>query len=786
NIPTFRKVMNFMENKNHLITIEKTFLIIMIVFVIIGGFISGYIHGEIKNYSGIANVSKFQPNVPTRLYDVNGELITELYQEKRDIIPFDSIPQSLINAFIAAEDRNFYNHFGVNPMSIVRAMGKNISASISAGKPRVVQGGSTITQQLAKRIFTRSEKTLTRKIQEALLAFQIEKKFSKEEILEMYFNQIDLGHGCYGISTAAGFFFNKDVKHLSVMESSVLAALPSRPSGYSPLREPRTAALKNRDTLRRMVKVGYLTEEEANSMYNDFWPPFIDSLKTEFPTKNVSSIRNDVAPFFVDYVRQNLVSLFGKDVVYNDGLAVYTTLDLKRQLVAQKYMEDGVARQNVVSGRVNAMYSSALDHNLFSVYGTLGLLFRLPVPVVRNDVETIFRKRIADDYVDAIDILSLFTDASDVNNSVQSFREIISGISSSLSVQGALIAIEPKTGYITSMVGGSEYSVNNQYNRAVQARRQPGSAFKPFVYSAAVEAKRISPGTQILDAPILNIEASGEVWAPGNYEGDHYGMVSVRRALASSINVVSVRLFDIIGSGIIVDHASKMTKVQASRFVANPTLALGTTELTPLEMATGYAIYANEGRDVIPFAIRYVEDRDGNEILNIEEEVGKIIAIKEMNGSIQVISKEVEYVMTSLMQTVVSSGTASDTIRKAGFRKKAAGKTGTTQNWTDAWFCGYTPDIAAVVWIGYDRSFMSLGPHQAGASVAAPIWANYMRDIYNIGMPEAPFSSRPDGVINAGGDIMIRGSAVGSHGTTDGPHQRARSVFDLLNENLTQ
>ncbi|MCL1911576.1 MAG: PBP1A family penicillin-binding protein [Leptospirales bacterium] len=772
-----------MKKKIPLVTAEKISLIAIIVFVVIGGLVSGYIHGEIKNYAGIENVSKFKPNVPTRLYDVNGELIAELYQEKRDIIPFENIPQSLINAFIATEDNDFYNHFGINPMSIVRAMGKNVIASIKAGKPRVVQGGSTITQQLAKRIFTRSERTLSRKIQEAVLAFQIEKKFSKEEILEMYFNQIDLGHGCYGISAAAGFFFNKDVKHLLVIESSVLAALPSRPSGYSPLREPRAAAERNRDTLQRMVKAGYLKREESDKMYNDFWPSFIDSLKTEFPTKNISSVKNDAAPFFVDYVRQNLISLFGKEVVYNEGLAVYTTLDLKRQLVAQKHMEAGIARQNIVSGRVNAIYNSSIDHSLFSAYGTLGMIFGLPVPVFRNDAETVFRKRIADDYVDAIDILSLFTDASDVNNSIQSFREVISGISSSLSVQGALIAIEPKTGYITSMIGGSEYSVNNQYNRAVQARRQPGSAFKPFVYGSAVEAKRISPATQILDAPIMNIEASGEVWSPGNYEGDHYGMVSVRRALAASINVISVRLFDIVGAGPIVDYASKMTKVQASRFSANPSLTLGTTELTPLEMATGYAVYANGGRDVIPFAIRYVEDRNGNEILNVEEEVGRVIALKEMNGTIQVISKEVDYVMTSLMQSVVDSGTASEAIRhRAGFRKRAAGKTGTTQNWTDAWFCGFTPDITAVVWIGYDKSFMSLGQHQAGASVAAPIWANYMRDIYNIGMPEAPFPAQPEGVINAGGDIMIRGSAVGSHGATEGPHQKARSVLDMYLE----
>ncbi|MDR3238283.1 MAG: PBP1A family penicillin-binding protein [Spirochaetia bacterium] len=764
-----------MEQK--LFKIEKAALIALTVFAVLGGFISGYINAEIKNFSGIENLKRFQPSVPTRLYDVNGELITELYQEKRNIVTLEDIPVSLINAFIASEDGEFYSHFGINPLAIARAMVKNVTASVKAGKPRVVQGGSTITQQLAKRIFTDSERTVTRKIHEAVLAFQIEKRFSKEEILEMYFNQIDLGHGCYGISTAAGFFFNKDVKHLSVIESSVLAALPSRPSGYSPLREPKAAVEKNRDTLRRMVDAGYLSREDADKMYNEFWPKFIASLKDEFPTKNVSSARNDAAPFFVDYVRQILVSRFGKDAVYNDGLSVYTTLDLKRQLVAQKYMEQGIARQNIVSNRANAMYNSALDRSLFSAYNYLKMIFGLPSPIVHNDVETVFRKQMADDLVDSIDVLSIFTDAGEVNHSVQTFRELISGISTSLSVQGALIAIEPKTGYITSMIGGSEYSVNNQYNRAVQARRQPGSSFKPFVYGSAIEAKSISPATQLLDAPILDIDASGETWSPGNYEGNYSGMVAVRRALAASINVISVRIYDIVGAGTIIDYAAKMTKAQASRFNSSPSLALGTTELTPFEMATGYAIYANDGRDVIPFAIRYVEDRDGNELANVEEEVGMIIALKEINGSIQVISKEVDYVMTSLMQSVVDAGTASESIRlRAGFRKKAAGKTGTTQNWTDAWFCGFTPDIAAVVWLGYDRSFMSLGKHQAGASVAAPIWAGYMRDIYNIGMPEESFSPQPEGVIHAGGDIMIRGSRIGGYG--EGGGQRVKSVLD--------
>ena len=767
------------NNEKKLKNIEKVFLCVIAGVVFLGGIISGYINAQIKNYAGIENLQKFQPSVPTRLYDVNGDLIAELFQEKRDLVAFEDLPPSLINAFLASEDKDFYEHFGLNPMAIARAMVKNVFASVKSGRLVVAQGGSTITQQLAKRLFTDSDRTFARKALEAVLTFQIEKKFSKEEILEMYFNQIYLGHGCHGIATASRFFFDKDVRHLSVIESSVLSALPSRPTGYSPLREPRAAVEKNRDTLRRMVNIGFLTQEEADKLFQDFWPSFIDSLKTEFPTKTASSNRSDNAPFFVDYVRQILLTQFGEDIVYKEGLTVYTTLDLKKQLIAQKHMEEGLTRQNAISNQVNAMYNSAVDRSLFSAYNQLRLIFGLPGVLVQNDEETIVRKRISDEMIDSLDILSILTDAPEVNKVAESFRGITSSLSTSLQVEGAFIAIEPSTGYISTMIGGSEYSVSNQYNRAVQARRQPGSSFKPFVYGAAVEAKKISPSTTLLDAPIIDIDAAGDTWSPGNYEGNYSGMVTVRRALASSINIISIRIFDIIGGDTIVDYASKMTKAPAARFTPSPALALGASEMTPLEMATGYAIYANRGRDVIPFSIRYIEDRDGNELINFEEEVGRVIAQKEMNGTIQVISEDVSYVMTSLLQSVVEAGTASDAIRgRAGFREKAAGKTGTTQNWTDAWFCGFTPDIVAVVWVGYDRAFMSLGKHQAGASVAAPIWASYMRDIYNQGMPRAPFPPQPPGVIGGGSEIMIRGATVGGYGYSEGSNQKMKSVLD--------
>jgi penicillin-binding protein 1A len=793
--------MEYMDIKEKVLKLEKTALILVAACSIIGGLIFGFITSEIKNYSGIHNLKKFQPSIPTRLYDVNGELIAELYLEKRDLVTFDELPHTLINSFLAQEDKDFYEHFGINPMAIVRAMGKNIIASVKSFRPTIVQGGSTITQQLAKQLFTESERTFGRKALEAILALQIEKKFSKEEILEMYFNQIYLGHGCHGISTASKFFFDKEVKHMSLIESSVLAALPSKPEGYSPLKYPKEASLKNKDTLYRMVNAGYLTQEHADEIYEAFWPGFVESMRTEFPTKTAKSKDEDNAPYFTDYVRQILDARFGKDVMYNEGLTVYTTLNLKRQKVAQKYMSEGLIEQDKISSRMNSY--SAVDGSLFGAYSALRMIFSLPSVVVVNDLDTQFKKNMVDQLMDSMEILTLLSDAPKNYNVVEAFRTQISGISSSMKVEGAFIAVEPPTGYITTMVGGSEFEVSNQYNRAVQARRQPGSAFKPFVYGSAIFNKAISTATVLPDVPIIDVDATGSTWSPDNYEGEFSGMVNIQKALAQSINIISIRIFDLVGADRVIDYAAKMLKIPETRFTPGPALALGTVEVTPLELATGYAIYANRGRDVIPFAVRYVIDRDGNELVNIEEEVGNIIAAKEIEGTIQVIPESVAYIMTDLMRGVVEHGTPSYAIRnQAGFTKSAAGKTGTTSNWSDAWFCGFTPDIAAVVWLGYDKSFMTLGKGQAAAGISAPLWGYYMKEVYN-GMPDPVFSPRPGDVEGKGvcwytglipgpnckkisGGIGLKGS--GADKICDGNHYEMKSVLEryMEKEGLTE
>ena len=738
--------------------IEAIAVILFLSFSVLAGILFGYVTSQIKNFSGIDNLRAFQPSIPTRLYDVNGDVIAELFQQKRTLISYDELPPCLIHAFLSAEDQDFYDHYGIDLGAIARAMGKNILASLKAFRPVIAQGGSTVTQQLAKRLFTSGRRTYTRKLLEAVLAFQIEKRFSKEEILEMYFNQIYFGHGCHGIAQAAQFFFNKDMKYLPVIESSVLAALPSRPNGLSPIKYPRRAMKKNRDILSRMADQGYITRKYADTIYREFWPAYVGANIMDFPTKTARSGEEDNAPYFTDYVRQILTTRFGEDMVYNEGLGVYTTLDLREQKSGERILADSLQKQNLISSREKVNEAVAAETGMIDSYEGLRMIFPLPSVSASRDGETAFKQMMVDDLLDEAEMMILFTGAPKCSRALEAYHSQVSDISSVMNVEGALITIEPFSGYIKTMVGGTTFEVQNQYNRAVQAKRQPGSAFKPFVYGAAIENKLITTETLLPDAPILDIDAIGNTWTPGNYEGEFRGMIPAGNALTASINVISVRLFDLMGPDKIIDFASRMIKLPPTDFGATPSLALGTTDLTPFEMAAGYAIFANRGKDVIPFAIRYIVDRDGNEVANMEKEVGDILIRKAKNGTIQVISEDVAWIMTQLMMGVIDRGTAVEGIRvKGGYTKKGAGKTGTTSNWSDAWFCGYTPDLVAVVWVGYGQSYLSLGKHQAAAEVAAPIWGRFMSEAYK-DRPDPAFPPKPPGVLAYGKGWGLEGA----------------------------
>jgi len=543
----------------------------------------------------IVQSSNFISPVTSKVYDINGKLITEFFQENRTPISLSQIPKNLINAIIAIEDSNFYEHHGISFRGIARAMFENVKES---GKIFQGQGGSTITQQLAVNTFLTREESLSRKIKDALLALQIERTFTKDEILEMYLNVIYFGHGAYGIVSAANLYFGKQVSELSLAEAALIAGIPRRPYFYSPFINLEAALKRKNIILKRMFDLGYITEEE-----------YLRGREEEI-TLNHNRDSLETAPHFSSYIRTILLDKYGVNMVFKGGLKIYTTLDLDMQKKAQEAF--------LKSGR-----------------------------------------------------------------------------------EGAVIALEPGTGYIKAMVGGKNYE-ESEFNRATQAYRQPGSAFKPFVYLTAIE-KGISPSLVIEDSPIVYENG----WAPTNYEDKFKGPVTLREAFEDSINVVGVKLLERVGVRDVIKNAQKAGIKSTLR--ADLSLALGTSEVTPLEMASAYSTIANMGTYIEPTAIIKIEDYSGR-ILEQNQIVKK-----------DVFSEDVCYTLIKLMEGVLIRGTATN----ARLGRPAAGKTGTTNEFTDAWFVGFTPDLVCAVYIGNDDR-KPIGNRMTGAVVAAPIWHDFM------------------------------------------------------------
>jgi len=668
----------------------------------------------IESYDIISKGLEYNPNLATQIYDINGELISELFLENRSYIEIKDIPDHVKHAFIAAEDRNFYFHRGIDIYGIIRAL----IIDILSGEIR--QGGSTITQQLVKQIYTRGKKSIKRKIVETFIAVEMEKNFRKEKILEMYLNQIYFGHGVYGINSAAKFFFNSKVNDLGIAEASMLASIPSAPNKYSPMKNPGIAFERSRFILNKMIKSGFINKEKAGQ-FNAFWYNYLEDIMTRYQDFSIRNRGFDKAPYFTEYIRKKLIKKYGEKRVYQKGLKVYTTLDIKCQKAAREFLLQGIERQNSIAlgnnktrlNRLERNISDKKEYNKFIEFLNKNLLNEILIS------SSIFG-------ITGIDIM------------LESYMKRYEKLRLSSKVEGAFIALDPKTGGVTAMVGGSGFNRNNQLNRSVQSRRQPGSSFKAFVYGAGFESGKITPATEFLDVPVL-FKEKNKIWAPSNYKKQFYGKILVRKAFSISLNIVSILIYEQIGGRSISRFASKLMKIPKKRFVIDGTLALGTTELTPLELATGFAVFANDGKEVIPYSIRYIVNKDNNRIFDSQIPQSNI-------RKKTIISRETAFLMTSILRSVVDNGTASMAVRRnAGFYLPAAGKTGTNTGFKDAWFAGFTPDLAAVVWIGCDSQNFSLGPGQSGAAAAAPVWGNFMKKVYSFRKP-GKFNSMPKNV----------------------------------------
>jgi penicillin-binding protein 1A len=566
-----------------------------------------------RSLPSVSALESLQPLQGTKVYDDNDELLTELHVERRIFVPLAHIPQTLRDAVLATEDRRFYYHWGIDPIGIARATYSNYKSG------RIVEGGSTITQQLTKVLFLTPDKSLERKIKEAVLALELERRYSKDRILEMYLNQVYFGNGAYGVEAAARTYFGKSVSEVTVREAALLAGLPRAPSAYSPFEHADIAKRRREVVLRRMVEFGVLKDAEGKKLAKS-------DLGLIPPERRRTS-----GQYFLEYVQHTLEAKYGADMVFKGGLNVYTTLNPSMQLKAEQALRDGLKALESRSTKTRAG-----EHP-----------------------------------------------------------------------EGAVVTIEPQTGYVRAMVGGYDF-FRSEFNRAVQARRQPGSAFKPFVYVAALEAG-LTAATRVDDAPVsYAVGPNGQAWKPDNYDLKFRGPTTLQQALEESVNVVTVKVQERVGLNKTIQVARRFGIT--SPLDANLSLALGTSDLNLLELTSSYGALANQGAWLPPTTVRYITDAQGK---LLEEHVPE---------PKEAVSPDTAYVITHMLRGVVERGTG-QAAKVLG--RPIAAKTGTTNDYSNAWFIGFTPRLATGVWVGYDRP-RSLGKDETGSRVAVPIWVSYM------------------------------------------------------------
>jgi penicillin-binding protein 1A len=610
----------------------RLFLVLVVVAVFgSAGAVFGVVRWLGRDLPTPEQLNSIQTPVKTTVYDARGKVLHEFYKENRSPVPLRQIPRHLVLATLATEDRAFYKHWGVDLWGIGRAAVSNVL------QMRRAEGGSTITQQLARNLFLTHERTVSRKLKEIALAIEIERNYSKDQILEMYFNQIYFGEGAYGVDAAAKTYFNRPVQELTLPECALLAGLPANPGLYNPRRRADAVRARRSKVLRNMLDTKAITKIEYD-----------DAVSAPL---NVTPVRysNDRAPYFVEMVRLYLDERYGSNSVYEGGMKVWTTLDTDLQQIAER----------------------ALERQLAALEGDLKLKatranWTLP--------------------------------ASDAARASQRTPYL----------QGAMIALDPRNGHVKVLIGGRDWNQSN-FNRAIQARRQPGSAFKPFIYTAAID-NGFHPTDIIVDEPVSYPAGSGELYQPQNYDRTFRGPVTLRYALQQSINVPAVKLLRKLGTSLVASYARRMGI--KSPIGQNLSMALGSSEVTLLELTSAYSVLANRGIRNDPLYVLKVEDRAGN------------VLERSAPRPVEVLSEETASVMTSMLQSAMDHGTGYPA-RARGFVAPAAGKTGTMDEYKDAWFIGYVPGLVAGAWVGFDQKRV-IGPGMTGARAALPIWTEFM------------------------------------------------------------
>lgn len=749
-------------------------LTFLLFFAIIFGLATGWTVSETINIKNSEFITEFETALPTKLLDINGELITEFTSdEKREIIAYNDLPQHMKDALITREDRIFFSHKGFSSKAVLRAVVGKLTG-------RSLGGGSTLTQQIAGTLYCdRSDMSITRKIKELWWAIQMERRYSKNEILELYLNKIYFGGGTYGVNAASKYYFGHDATKITPAESAILVIQLSNPAFYNPFDHPNRAMDRQQDVLKSMVAAGYITEEIATESYENYWADF-DYTRT---SSSAYLMRDDKAPWFSEYVRRELGNMiYGSDDIYTSGFTVNTTLNLAHQQVAQKVMEKYIDLANYKYQQDHSSKSTLADSQYIPLTEMLALLFDVPgLKISEQRSEFVANSTFVKQITPVLDVVSLMTGTDKLKvNIINRAIALSKQEEEKTTVEGTMIALDHENGYIDALVGGSKFDSENQFIRATQAKVQPGSSFKPLYYSAAIDSKKFTPTTLISDTPVVFHTADGKPYIPLNFKGEWEGDVTLYRALTRSMNIPSLKVLDGIGFDAAIERAVSLLGISKEElpsraFIPGYPIGLGVCSVRPIEMARAYAIFANGGKEVTPIAIRTVENKNGDVILNPELELRREQAAK--GNKIQVISPQTAYVMVKLLeQTVNNGGTLSAQSWKFDYtgangrpyRMPAGGKTGTTQNWADAWTCGFTPYYSAAFWFGFDKPGQSLGLRITGATLAGYAWADYFREIHR-DLPSKEFTKPLEGIVeltvcSVSGKLLTEG--CGDHKTT--------------------
>ncbi|WP_319562357.1 PBP1A family penicillin-binding protein [Marispirochaeta sp.] len=693
---------------------------------------------SIRNIDVVRELRDYRPSLPTQILDRDGKLITELFgEEKREMIHVDELPKHLVYAVLTREDRNFYNHSGFDFI-------RTTKAAIDMVRGRFSGGGSTITQQVAGRLFAdRSSKTIERKIRELWYAFLLERSFTKNEILELYINQEFLGHGTYGVEAASQLYFGHSAREVSIAEAAILVPLFSAPSGYSPILHPEAARDRQRFVLDQMIQLGYVEKKEADDSFRNFWDSW-DYTRSSSTSAYLSN--ESQAPYFSEYIRQQLEDLlFGSVDIYKDGYIVHTTLDLEYQRIADSVMQEGIRSINQRYRASSQERLEVVDTRYVPLLDLASLAFNIENIKVAGARQ---RREAKESYLQKmnplVDMVAMSTGSKSLKDFANRTYDYQKAKNDRSIIEGALITLENETGHILSMVGGSDFETT-KLNRAVQSRLQPGSAFKPLYYSAAISSGKFTPATRLYDGPIVFWNADGTPYEPQNYLGDWQGSVLLRVALATSMNVPSIQVLDGVGFDAAIERASRLLGMYDQRnnedvFPRRYPLGLGIVSVAPINMARAFATFPNAGKEVIPIGITYIQDRQGNMVLEHEKEL-----LSQRKGrDTRILSPQAAFVMVDLLESTVEFGTLANRRRNIGGfdGMPMAGKTGTTQNWGDAWTVGFSPYMTTAVWFGFDMPGNSLGRLITGATAAGPIWAQFMKDVHKGLEPKAFF--KPD------------------------------------------